>query len=121
MANCKGLQQLWEEAPSALSNTAMKARIQGIASQMRTFQFLFSLNLSEMILRHTDKLSQTLQSPELSSTEGQKIAMLTVAILQSLHCDSNFELFWLKVEQRREQLDVEEAQLPRKQKYSRHY
>ncbi len=42
------------------------------------------LLLSEMILRHCDKLSQTLQSPDLSSVEGHEIAMLTVKTLQTL-------------------------------------
>ena len=64
---------------------------------MRAFQFLFSLNLSEMILQHTDQHSQTLPSPELSSTEDQGIAIPTVETLQSLCSDSNFELFWLNV------------------------
>ena len=109
MGNYHELQQLWEEAPFAVSDTAMKARIREVATPMTTFQFLFSLHLSEMILRHTDKLSQTLQNPELSSAEGHEIAMPTVRTLQSIWSDSSFELFWLKVEQRRENLEVEEA------------
>ena len=76
----------------------MKARIQGIASQMVTFQFLFNLLLSENILRHTDKLSQTLQNPNLSSVQGHEIAMLTVKTLQSMHTDRDFDLFWAKIE-----------------------
>ena len=88
---------------------------------MTSFQFLFSLHLSEMILQHTDKLSQTLQNPQLSSAEGHEIAMLTVRTLQSIRSDSSFELFWLKVEQRRENLEVEEARLRRKRKIPKHY
>lgn len=47
--------------------------------------------------------------------------MLTVQTLQSIHTDLNFDLFRLKVEQIREQLDVEEVRLPRKWKIPRCY
>lgn len=121
VANYKDLQGLWEEALMATSDTEMKARIRGIASQMETFQFLFGLLLSEMILRHTDKLSKTLQNPELSSTEGHEIAILTVKTLERVLSDSDFDLFWDKVELRRVQLDVGEPQLPRKRKLPKRY
>ena len=74
----------------------MKARIRGIASQMESFRFLFGLILSEMILRHTDKLSQTLQSPDLSSVEGHEIAMLTVKTQQTLRSDTTLIFFGRK-------------------------
>ena len=45
-----------------------------------------------MILRHTDKLSQTLQQPKLSSVEGHGVAMLTVKTLEGLRTDGNFDL-----------------------------
>ena len=93
----------------------MKARIQGIESQMQSFKFLFSLFLSEMILRHTDKLSQTLQQPKLSSVEGHGVAMLTV------RTDQNFDLFWKKVEKTRDHLDVDEPWLARRRKLPRRF
>ena len=71
------IQTLSEEALLATTDSEMKARIRVIGSQMQTYQFLFALILSEMILRHTDMLSKTLQNPKLSSTEGHEVAMLT--------------------------------------------
>ena len=59
------IQTLSEEALLATTNSEMKARIRVIASQMQTYQFLFALILSEMILRHTDMLSKTLQNPKV--------------------------------------------------------
>ena len=97
MANYADLHRLWVEALAATSDTDMKARIQGITSQMDTFRFLFGLLLSELILRHTDKLSKTMQNPELSSVEGHEIAMLTMATLQDVRSDRDFNLFWEKV------------------------
>lgn len=90
-----------------------------MSRQMETFKLLFCLVLSEMILRHTDKLSQTLQQPKLSSVEGHGIAMLTVKTLEGLRTDENFELFWQKVGRARERLEVEEPQLPRRRKVPR--
>lgn len=121
IANYTELQSLWERALLSTSDTDMKARIRGIESQMEKFRFLFGLLLSEMILRHTDKLSQTLQSPDLSSVEGHEVAMLTVKTLQTLRSDANFDLFWKKVEGRRSEWDVEEPQLPRRHKTPRRY
>ena len=57
----------------------MKVRILGVQRQMQSFNFLFCIVLSEMVLQHTDKLGQSLQQPKLSSVEGHDdIAMLTV-------------------------------------------
>ena len=69
-----------------------------------------------MILRHTDKLSQTLQQPRMSSVEGNGVAMLTVNTLESLQVEGNFDLFWKKVDQTREKLDADEAHLTRSRK-----
>ena len=73
----------------------MKARIQGISIQMTTFPFLFKYSI---IRNHTDKLSQTLQKPEMSSVEGHEIAMLTVKTLKNMRSDKDFDLFWKKIE-----------------------
>ena len=88
---------------------------------MDTFQFLFNLVLSEIILPQTDKLSQTLQPPALSTVKGHEVAMLTVKTLQTIRSDSNFDLFWDKVEARRVQFDVEEPVLPRRRKRLQRY
>ena len=74
-----------------------------------------------MILRHTDKLSQTLQQPNLSSEEGHAVAMLTVSTLTGLRTEGNFDLFWEKILKFKEEVDVSEPQLPRKRKVPRRY
>lgn len=121
LVNYNELLELWEQARQATSDTEMKARIIGIAAQMGTFRFLFGLILSEMILRHTDKLSQSLQNPKLSSTEGYEIAMLTVKTLQSLRTDINFGLLWDKTESIRVKWNVDEPQFPRKRKMPKRF
>ncbi len=81
---------------------------------MKTFKFYFSIVLSEMIFRHTDKLSPTLQQPNFSTVEGNAVAMLTVKTLQSLRTEENFELFWKKIIIKCQELEVSEPQLDRK-------
>lgn len=105
-----------DKAKSATKDTEMKARIQGVASQMQSFKFFFGLVLSELILRHTDKLSQTLQQPELSSVEGHSVAMLTVKTLEKMRTDDDFGLFRKKIEIMKSRVDIDEPLLPKKRK-----
>ena len=81
VANYESIQQLWESSAAATNNTELTARILGIKTQMTTFKHFFGFVLSEVVLRHTDKLSQTLQKEELSLVEGHSIAMLDSADL----------------------------------------
>ena len=105
LANYDHILLLWETGVHETSNTEMKARILGVRSQMQSFNFLFCIVLSDMILRHTDKLSNTLQQPNLSSI---------VITLEGLRNENDFELFWQKIEKMRVQFDIDEPLLPRK-------
>ena len=75
----------------------MKCRIQDVASCMKTFNFFFGTVLGELLLKHSDNLSRTLQSSTMSAAEGQKVAAMTVATLQSIRLDDNFDLFWKRI------------------------
>ena len=70
IANYDNIQLLWETALQATCDTGTKARIHGVQSPMQSYNFLFCPILSEVILQHTGKLSETLQQPELSNVEG---------------------------------------------------
>ncbi len=52
--NYSVLQELWQLSYDKCNDTEIRARIQGVAAQMDTF-------VAEMVLRHTDNLSKTLQ------------------------------------------------------------
>ena len=52
--------------------------------QMSTYDFVFGLAFGERILKHTDNLSKTLQHKELSATEGQEVADLSVRTLERM-------------------------------------
>ena len=115
------LQELWDISQDQVSDPSIRGRIIGVEAQFKTFRYLFGVALGELVLKHTDTLSKTLQSPKLSAAEGQHIATMTIATLQSLRSDTDFDIFWTKVEGIRESLDVDEPTLPRKRKVPKRY
>ena len=103
----------WEEALEVVSDTESKVRINGVASQMKKFDFVFGAILGQMILRHSDNLSQCLQKKTRSAAEGQHVAKMAADTLQSIRTDESHDLFWQKVVHFCEDNDAEKAQLPR--------
>ena len=82
--NYEVLMSLWEESLEIVKETEMRSRISGIAACMQSFDFFFGVMLSELILRHSDNLSKTLQSPKLSAAEGQGNAKMTLVTLKEV-------------------------------------
>ena len=69
-----------------------------------------------MFLSNFDNHSSTLQSPHVPAAEGQTVADMTKPTLVTIRADHKFELFWEKVRRMAAELEVSEAQLPRKRK-----
>lgn len=61
-----GVLNTWEEAIEVNTATETKARINGVSAQMNAFPFLYGTVLAEMIFRHTNNLSKTLQHKNTS-------------------------------------------------------
>ncbi|KAL5514956.1 hypothetical protein EMCRGX_G000052 [Ephydatia muelleri] len=112
---------VWEEALEYVKETDMRSRIIGVKTCMRTFDFLFGIMLGELLLRHSDNLSKTLQSRHMSAAEGQKVAAMTVKTLKSLRTDESFQAFWELVQKTANELEVECPSLPRKRRAPRRY
>ncbi len=72
----------------------MKARINGVASQMKTFDYYFGICLGHLILKHSDNLSRALQKSDISASEGQEVASMTLKVLKSIRSDDMFKLLW---------------------------
>ena len=90
------LQELWLESLDQVKDSEMKACILGVASQMKSFSYLFRIVLGNLILRHSDNLSCKLQKVDISAVQGQEVTSMTVQTLKSLRLDSNYKLFWKK-------------------------
>ena len=115
MENYEALESTWVEAADIARDTETKARLHGVSVQMKSFDFIFGSMLGEMILRHTDNLSRTLQQETLSAAEGQQIALMTENTLRSLRTDKSYEMFWKRVEAKVNSHDVQEPQVPRQE------
>ena len=61
LSNYEVLLDTWDNAVDIVTDTESKSRIKGVAPQMKTYDFVFGATLAEMILRHSDNLSQCLQ------------------------------------------------------------
>ena len=70
LSNYKVLYVLWEESLDYVKETDMRSRIIGVQTCMRSF---VGAMLGELLLRHTDNLSKTLQSPGISAADGQVV------------------------------------------------
>lgn len=110
------LQELWACAKEDTSDPTIKARIIGVETQFRSFNYLFGVHLGELILRHTDNLSKVLQSTTISASDGNQAAMMTLSTMYSLRNEHAFETFWAKVLRQQGESDVTPPQLPRKRK-----
>ena len=121
MDNFEVLQHLWEESLEYVKESEMRARILGVSDRMMKFDFFFGAILGETVLSHSDNLSRTLQKGDISASEGQGVAEMTVTCLKTLRTDDNFALFWSKVTKKATQLNIDEPALPRKRKRTVRY
>lgn len=119
--NYSVLRDLWDDCREATSDTEIRARIIGVDAQMSTFDFLFGVILGQLVLRHTDNLSKTLQQKELSAAEGQTAAKMTLDTLSKMREDDAFAMFWESVNKQASDLDVDEPHLPRKRKMPKRF
>ena len=113
--NYSVLQELWDQAADIVHDTETIARIRGLASQMQCFYFFFGLVLGEVLHRHTDNLSRTLQK-SCSASEGQIVADMTKRTLFSIRIEQCFDLFWEKVNRMAVDVDICDPVLPRNRK-----
>ena len=74
-----------------------------------------------MILRHADNLSKTLQSSTISAPEGQRVAQLTVTVLENMRTSEAFSLLWESFKRKSSVLEIEEPSLPRRRRAPRRY
>ena len=119
--NYTALQETWEEALEVAKDTETRARILGVAGQMKMFSFFYGVVLGELILRHCDNLSRTLQKTDISAAEGQEVAELTVKTLISIRSDDHFQIFWEKTSSHAQTLHVSDPHLPRQRKVPKRY
>ena len=121
LENYAVLQELWEKALEVETDSDVCARIVGVQATMERFEYLFGVMLGKCILSNTHNLSKTLQSPSLTSSEGQSIADLTCQTLERIRNDEAYDLFWERVCMMQAKFDVSDPVLPRRRKAPARY
>ena len=114
--NFNVLQELWDEALDTSTDPEARGRIGGVKTNMKTFDFVFSLVLGQRLLAHTDNLNKTMQSTKITASEAQHVADLTCQTLLKTLDDTSFDLFWQFVIEIQEKYDINAPELPCRRK-----
>ena len=111
---CVALQQVWDELIDGNLQAEIKGRIIGVKSQMNTLNYFYGVTILQLVLGHSDDLSNTIQPSSLTFCQGKKFTDLTLQTINSLRSESEFELLWQKAIQQAEVLEKAQPSLPRK-------
>ena len=90
--NWVALQQVWDESLDGNLEPEIKSRIIGGKSQMITFDYFYGVTILQLVLRHSDNLSETLQKFSLTSCQVKEIADLALQTINSLRSESELQL-----------------------------
>ena len=82
--NYQVLLRLWDESLDIVKEHDMRGCILGVSTCMMTYDFFFGVVLGELLLRHSDNLSKSLQTTQMSAAKGQEVATMTIQALLSL-------------------------------------
>ena len=91
--NYSELQELWDFVLDGNVDPDIRARVNGVRTQMESFDLFFGISLAELVLNHSENLSATFQSSNISAAEGKRVALLTVNTIAMMHTDESFSLF----------------------------
>ena len=84
---------------------------------MESFEYSFGISVAELVLRHGDNLSATLQSSTISAAEDQQhVASLTTSTIAKICTNEIFRLFWEMVQNKLAAVHVNEPRLHRCQR-----
>ena len=107
--------------PRRYDENNSNARIIGVESQMKTFNYLFSVLLADRILTPIENLSKSLQRTDISAEEGQFLCELAVKTFES---ERNIESFFWEnclTYIKSDSNDIQEPLVPRAKKRPRRY
>jgi hypothetical protein len=86
---------------------------------MRKFEFFFAVNVLHLIIDVFERLSASIQTPEMTMDVALATADMAITKLNALRNDEGYENFWISLEKKRDNAAVDEPKLPRKRKAPR--
>ena len=82
------LQKLWQESLSGGGlQPELRGRITDAQAQMESFQYYLGVPIMLKILGHSDNLSSSIQSPDLTASDSKYLANCTVETLEKIRND----------------------------------
>ena len=97
-------------------DSATKSRIVGVCTKMKTFDFLFYLEVAIAVRSQTDALLQSIQEKKMTLLKGKLLTKGTIKCLQDMCNDDMCALFCKKVIIRQKAISANESKMPRRTK-----
>ena len=116
LENWEVLRELWSWSLETKLDPEVKSCIIGVRYQMETFDYFFGVQLGNLVLRHSDNVSKTIQKPTLSAGDCQSLAKSSLKMMEKLRMDDSFDLFWINLNSKAEKLEITPPKLPRKRR-----
>lgn len=116
LENWEVLRELWSYSLETKLEPEVKSRIIGVRYQMETFDYFFGVQLGNIVVRHSDNLSKTIQKPTLSVGDCQSLAKSSLKTMEKLWTDDSFDIFWTNIISKAEKLEIAPPKLPRKRR-----
>ena len=114
-------QELWDEILEGRVDPEVRGRVVGVQTQIQSFNFFSGIQLGDLVLRHTDNLSSSLQHTYLSCYEAQQITKVCLSTLKGMREEASFHIFFKKARASAQKLEVNDPKLPRKRKVPSRY
>ena len=72
LENYKTLQSVWQECLDEEKDPKTKGHVRGVESYMKRFDYLFGVKLGYLTIKHSNNLRSTVQTKDISGTEGHR-------------------------------------------------
>lgn len=113
----------WCDDSRNTSDSEIRARAGGLEKKMNSFNFMYGLQLSLLVLNHSDNLSATLQRPNICAADAQRTAKLVIETLRRIRSEEHAQSFFERVKTEAFRLGIDEPEpcLPRRKKTPRRF
>ena len=107
---------LWDNSHEEKLDPVMTGRIVEIQSQMHCFDYYFGIYVLQLLLNHSDNLSEALQNSEILACKVHLLAAFSIKILENMHNSDSCDSIWDLKKCNAASLDLPESTISRKGK-----
>ena len=92
----------------------LRKRLLGVQPLMQRFNYYFRVLISQKILEHSDKSSESIQCADLTAIDVKNVVNCTIKTLDKMRCDDDFQLLWITTKEEAERPGITKLTLPRR-------